>query len=408
MGRPLGAVVLLVSLAWGGCALGPPALRISTSQYNRAVRFTTDEQMLLNLVRLKYNESPLFLEIGSISAQFNFGAGVGASGTVFENVGPGNVPSVLGLSGSLSYSEKPTITYTPLRGADFVERLMSPLEIDTIMLLYYSGWSVERILRLTVQRINGAENATTASGPTPERAPIYERFAEAVKNLRELQKRGWLDIGYTSEVTELSETVDAARITGADILAAAEMGYRWTKVGEEQYVLTGSERAPILRISPNALGSEYLERVVDTLRLEPGLEIYGIGQSLTSLQPASDRRFASLDIMTRSLLGTMFYLSQGVEVPGEHEDQELVSITHDDEGGRFDWTNITGDLMRIHAQKKRPARAAVAVQYRGYWFYIDDGDQDSKSTFALLGQLFSLKAAGVPTAAPVLTLPIGG
>ncbi|MCH8332811.1 hypothetical protein IIC65_02665 [Candidatus Sumerlaeota bacterium] len=267
MGRRLGAVVLLVSLAWGGCALGPSALRISTSQYNRAVRFTTDEQMLLNLVRLKYNESPLFLEIGSISAQFNFGAGVGASGTVFENVGPGNVPSVLGLSGSLSYSEKPTITYTPLRGADFVERLMSPLEIDTIMLLYYSGWSVERILRLTVQRINGAENATTASGPTPERAPIYERFAEAVKNLRELQKRGWLDIGYTSEFTELSETVDAARITGADILAAAEMGYRWTKVGEEQYVLTGSERAPILRISPNALGSEYLERVVDTLRL---------------------------------------------------------------------------------------------------------------------------------------------
>ncbi|UCG16782.1 MAG: hypothetical protein JSV19_01855 [Phycisphaerales bacterium] len=52
--------------------------------------------------------------------------------------------------------------------------------------------------------------------------------------------------------------------------------------------------------------------------------------------------------------------------------------------------------------------SAVAVRYRGYWFYIDDTDLHSKSTFALLRQLFSLPAGQFKGAAPVLTLPVGG
>ncbi|MGB1881610.1 MAG: hypothetical protein ACPHTD_12920, partial [Gammaproteobacteria bacterium] len=60
------------------------------------------------------------------------------------------------------------------------------------------------------------------------------------------------------------------------------------------------------------------------------------------------------------------------------------------------------------SQETRPASAAVAVNYRGHWFYIDDSDIDSKSTFALLGQLFALQSDADKTGAPVLTLPVGG
>ena len=56
---------------------------------------------------------------------------------------------------------------------------------------------------------------------------------------------------------------------------------------------------------------------------------------------------------------------------------------------------------------KKPACAAVAVKYRGYWFYIDDRDHSSKATFALLMQLFELRAGGGPGKGPVLTLPVG-
>jgi hypothetical protein len=51
--------------------------------------------------------------------------------------------------------------------------------------------------------------------------------------------------------------------------------------------------------------------------------------------------------------------------------------------------------------------AAVRTRYRGSWFYIDDSDLDSKSTFTLLGQLTNLQAGDLPSTAPLLTLPVG-
>jgi len=50
----------------------------------------------------------------------------------------------------------------------------------------------------------------------------------------------------------------------------------------------------------------------------------------------------------------------------------------------------------------------VAVFYRRSWFYIDDSDLDSKSTFSMLGQVFALQSGDVEKMTPVLTLPIGG
>jgi hypothetical protein len=55
----------------------------------------------------------------------------------------------------------------------------------------------------------------------------------------------------------------------------------------------------------------------------------------------------------------------------------------------------------------RPENAVIAVRYRGYWFWIDDTDLDSKSTFAMLSQIFSLQAGKAEGIVPVLTLPVG-
>ena len=55
-----------------------------------------------------------------------------------------------------------------------------------------------------------------------------------------------------------------------------------------------------------------------------------------------------------------------------------------------------------------PARALVAVPYRGYWFYIDDTDHETKSTFSLLLELSRLELAGKTGVGPVLTLPVTG
>ena len=50
----------------------------------------------------------------------------------------------------------------------------------------------------------------------------------------------------------------------------------------------------------------------------------------------------------------------------------------------------------------------MAVQYKDYWFYIDDTDQETKSTFSLLMELARLELAGKSGPGPQLTLPVGG
>ena len=73
---------------------------------------------------------------------------------------------------------------------------------------------------------------------------------------------------------------------------------------------------------------------------------------------------------------------------------------------------MTGGLITVRTvcQHKRPPCASVAVSYRGYWFYIDDTDQASKSTFNLLRPTRVLDVGKVTTerrGGPVLTLPVG-
>ena len=73
----------------------------------------------------------------------------------------------------------------------------------------------------------------------------------------------------------------------------------------------------------------------------------------------------------------------------------------------FDWADVTRGLFHVSTATSRPDAAAVAVRYRGHWFYIDDTDLDSKSTFAFLSQLFALQAGSAESVSPVLTLPVG-
>jgi len=85
-----------------------------------------------------------------------------------------------------------------------------------------------------------------------------------------------------------------------------------------------------------------------------------------------------------------------------------VTFTVDSEGLPFDWSQMTGSLLRVHSGTWPPVNASVAIEHHGHWFWIDDSDLTSKSTFALLSQLFSLQAGGASAAAPVLTIPVGG
>jgi hypothetical protein len=126
---------------------------------------------------------------------------------------------------------------------------------------------------------------------------------------------------------------------------------------------------------------------------------------------AKKGKLEKLDLETRSLLQVLFFVAHGVDVPPGHAASGIAPQTGGADGQVFDWQQVLGGLFRVcwADGKKPPASAHVAVQYRGYWFYIDERDRDTKATFALLVELSRLQlSTDKGGSGPVLTLPIGG
>jgi len=353
-------LLMMAFLTITGCSqLGPDLVKAGRNEYNIALQKTADEEMLMNVVRLRYADRLMIMDVGSVSTQFNWTQN--ASASVLDVESPGVNQKSLG--GSLSYKESPTVTYTPRGGAEFVRSVLTPVDIDTFMLLANSGWSIERLLRINVDRMNGLANAENASGPTPSSAPNYEKFARAAKLLRSLQTRGALEFGYQQK---------------------------------------GDGQVPVMYIRKEALDWDETRELYTHLGFENGRSVFKL--NLGGISPYRD----SLGINIRSLMGMVFQFTLGVDVPERDTAAGRVTVTRDSAGNPFDWSAVIGDLFHIHSQPDQPVNAQTAVQYRGSWFYIDDSDMSTKYTIMLLQQLSALLGGKAEKVAPVLTLPIGG
>ena len=355
--RIFASVAILLLLT--GCGyFGAEAIKGSRTDYNQALRQTEDEQMLLNLVRLRYRDRPYFLELSALNTQFLFAPSAEANAAVDFD---GN--NLFGLRGRIAFEEKPTVTYTPLQGDEFVKRVLTRVTLNTLLLLDEGGWNTDRVLRVCLEGINDLDNASRASGPTPSEPPDIAAFVEAVKLI-------------------------------------AEFGTQ----GTAHYVSQGDSENPMpaYRFRADVRDSASYQRLMQLLQLDASLGEYSI--TINAQYAASN----TINFRTRSYLGVMYFLSLGTEVPARDVAAGHVTVTKDGAGGSFDWLRVTEGIMRIRTTGSRPRSAAVAVLHRGEWFYIDDADLDSKSTFSLLAQLFALQAGGAEGLTPVLTLPIGG
>jgi len=331
---------------------GPILVSGSRTDYNVVLRRADDQQMLLNLVRLRYRDQPMFLEVSALNTQFSI------TNELNANTVLGQGDSYLGVGGSIVAQETPTVSYTPLKGADFVQRILDPIGLGTLLLLDSSGWSSERLFRLLVDEMNMVGNAQGANGPTPARAPAYQEFKLLAALLRQLEQEGMVSAG-----TYRNQTV---------LIFDSEASNR------EEYL----EFTRLLDINPDKL-------------------IFPV------IVAARGGDVNSINLRFRSLAGVMYFLSQSVQIPEEDIAAGRVTVTRDEAGQVFDWQQVTEGVMRIKSSSEPPENASVAVNYRNSWFYIDDSDLDSKSTFVLLGQVYQLQSGDAKTVAPVLTLPVG-
>lgn len=356
----LALLLLIISLTGCQSSFGPNIVKETHTGYNNAIAMTLNHQMLLNLVRLKYLDEAYFLKVSSVTASMSFSGNLGFSSS-FDLAPGGNLikPDI-----GIGYTDRPTITYQPVQGEDFLKNVLSGISLDAIMVLTQSGWSIERVFGLCVEKTNDLLNAPSASGPTPTKEPKFRKFKKLLSLLKHQLDQGTIDMG--------SATNDKA----INILFKAHNDHE-TKEMHELGNLLGftldQNNSALITLNTNFLKQEKNQ----------------------------------LTIRTRSILSIMFYLSQNIDIPIEHVHAGLVIITKNHQGETFDWSHTpAGSVFKILSSREKPENAHLAIPYRDYWYYIADNDLQSKTTFMLLKQLFDIQSGQTKFTGPALMIPV--
>ena len=154
-------LLLLTVLGLVGCAsVGPGTVTRDRFDYTEAVAESWKSQMLLNLVTLRYGDTPVFPEVGQIISGYTVEGTLSAAGTITSAHGvvPGVPDSSVLLGAPGRDTDRPTITYAPLVGERFARLLMTPLPPSAILRLIQAEYPVDAVLRLTVHEVNGIRN----------------------------------------------------------------------------------------------------------------------------------------------------------------------------------------------------------------------------------------------------------
>jgi len=405
-------VALSACALLAGCATGPAALQQTRLHYNEVVKSTTEQQLLLNIVRLRYGDTPSSLSIANIAAQFELVRQLQLT-PFFTSAGADvsrSYSTVLPQAG-VSYADRPTFSLVPIDDAEFTRKLFTPLTLEGVLYLAKTTWPIGTVFRLYLENLNWVSNAELASGPTPGVAPKYSDFLLGVLALQNLQQQSRIVFATEERFEPVGGPVAASQMNAANVLEAAKNGLEFRPdAGGATLMLGRRVRQPVLYLDPSTIQSGDAREFVRVFGLKPGLTKYDI--TVDSLRPFADQTGSSgletLDLETRSLLQAMYFVSHGVEVPPEHLARRIARTTIDDDGNVFDWRKVTQGLFRVQWSRgdAPPASAHAAVFFQGYWFYIDEADHDSKSTFSLLMELTRLDLQNKPGDRPVLTLPI--
>jgi hypothetical protein len=350
-------IPLLVVLGLSGCAsFGPTSVDRDRFDYVQAIATSWKQQTLFNIVKLRYADTPVFLDVAQVIGSYQLQAGVSVGGGV--NFGGPPLPNSLSLSAAGTYTDRPTVVYTPLTGSHFIKVLMTPIPPPALFLLIESGWPADLLLQIGAQTINGISNK---KGGARGRATDPE-FGQLLAAIQRVQASG--AVGLRTEVSK--ETKQEATVLS---------------LGRKD-------------IAPETLADQALVRKL--LGLRPGLRefkvVYG---ALTE----SDDVIA---IQTRSGFQIMVELAAEIDVPADHVTERR---TYPSQPAPAAGPDVLPPLVRILSGTSAPSDAFAAVKYRDYWYWIDDRDYRTKGIFTFLMIIMTLSEKDDKVPAPVVTIP---
>jgi len=342
-------VVWTLILFIGCSGIGPGTVTRDRSDYINAITESWKKQMLLNMVKLRYLDAPVFLEVASVISQYSVEGQINLSAGWSNGInGDGQT-----LGGSGRYTDRPTITYAPLTGAKFTRSLMTPIPINGILSMIQADFPVDFLFRLTVQTINGIDNRFGGELGYRSADP---RFYRVIQSLGKIQQLGGL-------------------------------GMRIKPRGEKSAIVIFFKTKPTKEIRTE----------MSTVRQILGLNMDAQEFRVVYGSIAADDR--EIAILTRSMVRIMVELASYIDVPEKDVAEGRVYAPP------VELVSGPPALIRVHSGDSRSTDAYVTVRYRNQWFWIDDRDLSSKRVFSFLMLFFSLTEKDTLQAAPIVTVP---
>ena len=253
-----------------GCAVGPALYKTSFTEYNSAVRQTLDEQMLANLVRMRYYQSPIFLQVSSLNTSFTVGGNIGASGTLSENGNSG------GANIGGSYSETPTISFSMPDSRSYYGRILAPLSADQVTSLVLAGFDSELVFRTAVRGMNGLKNLNSEFTDSLMIPESVTNFQEMLTLIGKLRSEGIIDMELGGKETFWSSPIDVdAQGELSQVLLLGAASYAMSNDAEIVSYPDGKwqthryEKHMALRFSPASDNSPDAQRLKKLLGFKP-------------------------------------------------------------------------------------------------------------------------------------------
>jgi hypothetical protein len=354
----LGAAACLslaaVALFTGCTHLGPKTIAVDRFDYSSSIADSWKQQTLLNIVKLRYMDLPVFVDVASVVSGYSMQTGVSINGTLSSDKAiQGNY---LAAGGQAIYTDRPTITYVPMTGEKFLRGLITPIDPKNIFFMLQTGYPADFILGLTVESLNGVRNRSTVGGAVREADP---EFIHALKLMREVQ-------------------------------AAGAVGMR---VEEDK----AKSQTAVLFFRRDDVPADIVDKTSEIrrlLKLPPDQQKYALTYS--PVRGAENE----LAVNSRSMLQIMGAFASYLDVPEAHlkEHRALPAFKSVTPENRQDG-------VRIHSGRDKPADSFAAVHYRGHWFWIDDGDWQTKRALTAVMFFFTLAETGSNEKLPLITIP---
>jgi len=463
-------VIVLIVLASAGCALVPPRkIPMDRENYLDAVSNSWKEQLLTNLVKLRYGDTLTTLEMTSINTTYALDSQLSANYPVLWHPLHSTYPqsswtdafrNALTLGGTVIYQDHPSISYSPIRGDALSKTMIEPIPPSKLLKSLQTGWLADYIFPCRVKAINDLRNRSS-SGSIKE----DPKFFEFVELFQYLKKYGviWIAIKepVDSKVTKVPEKYEVTlHMTGQgkDKIVSGEepatkagnrpkngketgeatpkkdngtkdsaMGDGTNAIALGELVLDTQRAAELDKNSGYYLteedqkDNEKFQRKIQRFKnllwpnppplVKPTSGRYEVYKIIDGNQnpPQSDPDCEKIVMQTRSIYETLNMLSMFIDLPPEDlpaNGKEQRASLSKLVGKSLNGPVTHQKMFAIYSDKHRPSDAFVTVKHGGYWFYIKDTDYDSKDMFTSTEVFLSMFETGTTQGTPVLTLPV--